>query len=310
TPTPRRPSDVLARLHAAPETSPTISFELYPPRTPAGHESLWRTIEHLTGAAPDFFSVTYGASGSSRETSRAVVRHIAATTDVPVVAHLTCIGAPRHEVRAVAEAFIEDGVRTFLALRGDPPAGVTDWEPHPQGLQRGSDLVALLRDVEAEHDAGPLSIAVAANPGALRESPADELCGDLQALVAKQEAGADFAITQVFFEVDAYVAYLDAARAAGVTIPLLPGIVPLNDPARLRRLQEVSGVAVPAWILQRLDAEDEQSRWEVGAELGAQLVSDVLAAGAPGLHLYTFNQHRATLELLAAALPGHGTLVR
>ena len=283
---------------------PAVSFELYPPRTPAGQQSLQATIPNLCAARPDFFSVTYGASGSSRDVSRGVVRWIREHTDVPVVAHLTCIGAPEDEVREVAEALVADGVRDFLALRGDPPAGSTDWQAHPDGLERASDLVSLLRTVEADRPGLELSIAVAANPGAVRLWPGDGgLPGDLRALVAKQEAGADYAITQVFFEVAEYVHYVEAARAAGVTFPLLPGIVPLDDPARLRRLQQVSGVAVPEWILTRLDAEDdEDARRELGTRLGADLVDEVLAAGAPGLHVYTFNQHRAALALLDAAL--------
>lgn len=303
-PATRPRSGVAARLHAATELGPTVSFELYPPRTPAAGQNLWQTIDRLAEVTPDFFSVTYGASGSSRETSRAVVQWILANTAAPAVAHLTCIGAPEHEVREVAARLLEDGVRDFLALRGDPPAGATDWRPHPDGLQRASQLVTLLRGTEQASGRGPLSIGVAATPAAVLPGtvPGDELCGDLQALLAKQAAGADYAITQVFFESADYTRYVEVARGAGVSIPLLPGIVPLNDPARLRRLQEISGVPVPSWILGRLDAEtDELRRRAAGTAMGVELAEAVLAAGAPGLHVYTFNQHRPALELLAAA---------
>lgn len=296
----RSPLRLPAHPDGTSEHRPTVSFELYPPRTAAGSESLWLTIAELARAEPDFFSVTYGASGSSRETSRDVVRWILAHTDAPVVAHLTCLGAPQAEVRAVAGQLVEDGVRDFLALRGDPPAGVPDWAPHPQGLQRASELVTLLRDL-GDDGGHELSIGVAANPWALRSAPGGT-CGDLQALRAKQDAGADYAITQVFFEVEDYTRYVDTARAAGVTIPLLPGIVPLHNPARLRRLQEISGVLVPPSVLERLDAEaDDEARRSVGTVLGTELLEQVLAAGAPGVHLYTFNQHRASLDLLAGA---------
>jgi methylenetetrahydrofolate reductase (NADPH) len=146
-----------------------------------------------------------------------------------------------------------------------------------------------------------LSIGVAATPSALRGRSSAE-SDDLRALRAKQAAGADYAITQVFFEVEDYRRYLAAARAAGITLPLLPGIVPLADPRRLRRLEEISGVPVPRWILERLDGEsDEERRRAAGVAMGVDFVAEVLAAGAPGLHLYTFNQHRAALDLLSAA---------
>lgn len=296
---------VAARVHAT-ASGPSLSFELYPPRTPRGTVALRGTVGRLAAVGPDFFSVTYGASGSSRETSRAVVQWILAQTPVTAVAHLTCIGSPRHEVRAVAEALIRDGVRDFLAIRGDPPAGVADWRPHPAGLRRGSDLVELLRELEVELGE-PLSIGVAATPSAL-PATGPAVGEDIAALLAKQQVGADFAITQVFFEVGSYVRYRDAARAAGVTIPLLPGVVPLTDPARLLRLQELSGVTVPPSVLARLDAEaDPARRHELGTTLGVELVNQVLDAGAPGLHLYTFNQHTATLDLLEGAnLGGRG----
>lgn len=278
--------------------APTVSFELYPPRSEKAAISLHTTVEQLAACRPDFFSVTYGASGSSRESSRDVVQHILAATDVPAVAHLTCLGSPPDEVREVAEQLVHLGVRDFLALRGDPPAGDAAWTPDPHGLQRASQLVELLADVSAGlPDGDRLSVAVAASPTALQVG--GHACGDLLALRAKHEAGADYAITQVFFEADDYVRYVDAARSAGVDLPLLPGVVPLTDPRRLRRLEEVSGVAVPTHVLATLEAEAEpEARRAAGRTLGAELAAAVLDAGAPGLHLYTFNQHAASLDLL------------
>ncbi|WP_199424529.1 methylenetetrahydrofolate reductase [Actinotalea solisilvae] len=294
-PRPPRPAGLPGRLT---DERPTVSFELYPPRSEKAAGTLRTTIARLAEARPDFFSVTYGASGSSRESSRGVVEHVLDTSDLPAVAHLTCLGSPPDEVRAVAEQLVALGVRDFLALRGDPPAGDPGWTPDPHGLQRASQLVELLRDVSAELPAGDrLSVSVAASPTALQVGGAS--CGDLLALRAKQDAGADFAITQVFFEVEDYVRYVEAARAAGVVLPLLPGVVPLTDPRRLRRLEEVSGVAVPTHVLAALEAEeDPEARTAVGRALGAALAAGVLAAGAPGLHLYTFNQHQASLDLL------------
>lgn len=285
--------------------APSISFELYPPRSAAGEASLHRTIEHLVLARPDFLSVTYGASGSSRETSREVVAWVIEHTDVPPVAHLTCLGAPAADVRAVVDKLIGVGVRDFLALRGDPPAGEPDWTPDPHGLHRASQLVELLR--QAEQDLGePLSVGVAASPSALRGDPAS--CGDLVALRAKQDVGADYAITQVFFDPQDYTRYVAAARDAGVHLPLLPGIVPLVDPRRLRRLEEISGVGVPTRVLSILENEsDDERRRAAGRDLGVELLSAVLDAGAPGVHLYTFNQHAASLDLLAGAGLGAAT---
>lgn len=293
------PPGVAARLVDA-AAGPSVSFELYPPRTEAGMTALKATVERLAEARPDFFSVTYGASGSTQESSREVVRWLLATTDARVVAHLTCVGAPWEYVRRVAEGFLEDGVRDLLALRGDPPRGTRDWRPHPEGLRSGSELVARLRALGDELGE-PLSIGVAATPSARWAAPPDLPVpdgDDLQALRAKQEAGADYAITQVFFEPSSYARYVAAARAVGVTIPVLPGVVPLADPARLRRLQEISGVPVPPPVLVRLDTSEGEERAAVGLRMGLALVHEVLRAGAPGVHLYTFNQHEAVLRLL------------
>lgn len=295
------PAGVAARI--ADPTRPSVSFELYPPKTPAGMTSLKRAVEHLAAVAPDFFSVTYGASGSTRETSLEVVAWLKENTDADVVAHLTCVGVPWAELRRTAEGFLEEGVRDLLALRGDPPSGVAEWRAHPEGLRSGSELVARLRELGREHGV-PLSIGVAATPSAAWARPGEtpaEGDDDVLALLAKQDAGADYAISQVFFTPDAYAGYLAAARAAGVRMPLLPGIVPLVDPARLRRLQEISGVPVPSPVLASLDAcADDDERAAAGRGLGVELVDAVFAAGAPGLHLYTFNTHPASLDLLAA----------
>jgi methylenetetrahydrofolate reductase (NADPH) len=295
-----RPAGVAARVAAADEQGPSVSFELYPPKTDKTRAALPGTIAHLAAAHPDFFSVTYGASGSTREVSRDVVRWILENTASPVVAHLTCIGLPWEDVRVVAEEFVDDGVRNLLALRGDPPAGASDWQPHPGGLTHASDLVARLHEL-GEEKGVQLSVGVAATPSnrwvAPPQPPAPD-DDDIQALLAKERAGADYAITQVFFEAASYIEYRDAARAAGVRIPLLPGIVPLTEPTRLRRLEEISGVPVPPAVLARLDATEGDERRAAGNEMGVELVRAVLAAGAPGVHLYTFNQHTAVLDLL------------
>ncbi len=276
---------------------PTVSFELYPPRTPAREAAVWDSVERLAASGADFFSVTYGASGSSRGASRALVRRILTETTVAPIAHLTCVGATREELAQLVGELIDDGVRDFLALRGDPPAGATTWVPQPGGLNRASELVALIRQVERERlgSAGGLSVAVAAYPAGSAYSREQ----DVAALLEKQAAGADFAITQVFYDVAAYVALVEQARAAGVALPVVAGLIPATDPARLVRLAELTGVPAPDQLLTDLAAAaDDDERHRIGIEATVRLVEDVVAAGAPGLHLYTFNQHRPALDVV------------
>ncbi|HLT85179.1 MAG TPA: methylenetetrahydrofolate reductase [Phototrophicaceae bacterium] len=285
-----------ASLMSVPRGRPTVSFELYPPRTPAGAAAAWETVERLADAAPDFFSVTYGASGSSRDASREVVRRILAETTVTPIAHLTCVDATREELRRLVGELVDEGVRDFLALRGDPPAGQPRWVPQPGGLNRASELVALIREVEQERLGGTgLSIAVAAYPAGASHTRAQ----DVASLVEKQEAGADFAITQVFYDASAYVDLVVEARAAAVHLPVVAGIIPMTDPRRLARLAELTGVPVPAALVEQLTAAvDDDERHRVGVAATVRLVEEVVAAGAPGLHVFTFNQHRPALDVV------------
>lgn len=285
-----------ASLMSVPRGRPTVSFELYPPRTPAGAAAAWETVERLADAAPDFFSVTYGASGSSRDASREVVRRILAETTVTPIAHLTCVDATREELRRLVGELVDEGVRDFLALRGDPPAGQPRWVPQSGGLNRASELVALIREVEQERLGGTgLSIAVAAYPAGASHTRAQ----DVASLVEKQEAGADFAITQVFYDASAYVDLVVEARAAAVHLPVVAGIIPMTDPRRLARLAELTGVPVPAALVEQLTAAvDDDERHRVGVAATVRLVEEVVAAGAPGLHVFTFNQHRPALDVV------------
>ncbi|QTE29547.1 methylenetetrahydrofolate reductase [Pengzhenrongella sicca] len=291
---------------------PTVSFELFPPRTPQTLEKLWTTVEALAAVRPDFISVTYGASGSTRQTTRDLVRELLASTSVLPIAHLTCVGTSRDEVTAIIEEFLDEGVRSFLALRGDPPAGQPDWRPNPAGLTRASELVDLIREVEAARcglspsqalrgAAHRLSVAVAAFPngnpiaGSSREQ-------DLRALQAKQDAGADFAITQLFYDPQHYLDLVRDARAAGITIPIVAGLIPTTEPARLLRVEALSGIRVPRELLAALEAADSPAqRHRVGIRASVEVAKAVLDGGAPGLHIYTFNKHEAALDLLEGA---------
>ena len=312
-----RPSPTRDLAARAAADRPTVSFELFPPRSAKSFEALTTTIQALAAVRPDFISVTYGAQGSTRQTTRELVRHLLSNTSVLPIAHLTCVGASREDVVAVIEEFLDEGVRNFLALRGDPPKGQPDWHPHADELTRASQLVELLREVEAARcvtsasqalrgAARKLSVAVAAfpigNPGAgsTREQ-------DLQALLAKQEAGADFAITQVFFEARSYLGLVRDARSAGITIPIVAGVIPTTDPARLVRLEQLTGVQVPSELLASLAAADDPiERHRVGIRASVALADEVLDGGAPGLHIYTFNQHEAALDLLEGVHLGRG----
>ena len=296
---------------------PTVSFELFPPRTPQTLEKLWTTVESLAAVRPDFISVTYGASGSTRATTRELVRELLASTSVLPIAHLTCVGASRAEVTAVIEEFLDEGVRSFLALRGDPPQDQPGWRPSPDGLTRASQLIELIREVESSRcdtsasqalrgAAHKLSVAVAAFPCG-NPVTGSSRAQDLRALLAKQEAGADFAITQLFFDPESYLGLVRDARAAGITIPVVAGLIPTTDPARLLRVQALTGVPVPRDLLARLEAADgAAARHRVGIRASVDVAKAVLDGGAPGLHIYTFNSHVAALDLLEGAHLGGG----
>lgn len=297
---------------------PTISFELMPPRRPDAAPKFWETARRLVATQPDFVSVTYGAGGGDRATARDVVSKLLQGTPVLPVAHLTCVGASREDVSEVIDDFLEAGVRTFLALRGDPPKDQPDWRPPTDGVHSSIELVRLLRDIDARRCASspanalrvaakPLTVAVATFPdgnpdaGTTREQ-------EVARLLEKQEAGASFAITQLFYEPESYTGFTTAARRAGVTIPILAGIMPATEPRRLRRVHELTGVVPPADLLAELDglrlddgSPDVEAQHERGIEYSVKLARAVLDAGTPGIHVYTFNKHRPALDLLSAA---------
>lgn len=280
---------------------PSLSFEFFPPRTEEAKATLWETVPLLAGVAPDFASITYGASGSTRVESRDVVRRLAEEHTIRPLAHLTCVSASRAEITEVIEEFLAEGVRDFLAIRGDPPQGVPDWRPHPDGLLYASQLVTLIREVAATHGVarGDLSVGVAAFP-ALHADERTRVQA-LEVLLAKQDAGADFAVTQVFYDADQYLTLVDDAHAVGFDLPIVPGIIPLASPARAGRLADLTGVRVPDSLIGALEAaEGVEAARAAGVEHAAALAREVLAGGAPGVHLYTFNRHQAVLELVEA----------
>ena len=271
----------------------SFSFEFFPPKDDAGEEQLWRTLRQLEGLQPTFVSVTYGAGGSTRDRTAEITRRIARETTLTPMAHLTCVGHSRAELRAVIGTYADAGVRTVLALRGDPPDGPgTPWTATPGGLHFASDLVELVRSL------GDFSVGVAAFPQGHLEAPS--LDHDARVLLAKQEAGAEFAITDMFFRAEDYFGLLDRAAAVGVDIPVLPGIMPITSLRGIQRMAELSGREVPREVVERVSRSEEPGAVRAaGVEVASELCQALLTGGAPGLHFYTLNRSRATREIYA-----------
>ena len=292
-----------------------FSFELYPPRSDASLPTLHETIRVLAAEGPRFISVTYGAGGSSGGRSLELVRHIHERTSIPALAHLTCVGTSYEGATRLIREFLDAGITNFLALRGDPPAGAVEGEEFLGDLESAAQLVQLIQRVHAERAPYTealvpgvpgaarverrckIDVSVAAFPNGHPRAP--HAYADIDALLAKQAAGATQAITQVFFHSDDYLSFVERARRAGVTIPILPGVMPITSPARLRRVLELSGEALPSELAIRLEIEPTaQGQRDVGVTYAADLAREVVAGGAPGIHLYAFNHHDAVLAVL------------
>lgn len=272
----------------------SFSFEFFPPKDEAGEEQLWNAVRALEPYRPTFVSVTYGAGGSTRDKTVAITGRIAAETELLPVAHLTCVGHTRDEVAAILDAYAAKGVEHVMALRGDPAEGPrAEWTPTQGGLDYAIDVVKLARE------RGDFRIGVAAFPEG--HPSAESLEADADVLVAKAKAGAEFAVTQMFFRAADYFGLVDRVRARGVDIPILPGIMPILNLAAIRRQSELIGAEVPEEIVERLSAagpEPADIRAE-GIAVAAELCQELLDGGAPGLHFYTLNRSKATLEIFA-----------
>ncbi len=273
---------------------PIFSFEFFPPKTDAGEHNLWAAIEELAPLDPTFVSVTYGAGGSTRDRTLRITSRIANESGILAVAHLTCVDATRDELIKVLDSYAEAGIANLLALRGDPPGhpGAV-FQVTKGGLAHADELVALAAA------GGQFTIGVAAFPEGHPESP--NLAQDVAVLLRKQEAGASFAVTQFFFREADYFRLVELATAAGVTMPILPGIMPVTNVRQLARFASLSGQAFPAELAARFHAveQDEQAVGELGIEVATRLGEALLAGGAPGLHFYTLNRSTATREIFA-----------
>lgn len=268
-----------------------ISFEVYPPRKPEALGELQEAIEKLAGLGAQFISVTFGAGGSETKNSLEVLRYIKNNTTATPLAHLTCVGTTSEQASAIVDEFRSHGIEDFLALRGDlPQSGLL-----PIGaLERADQLVSL---IATSRKSG--KIAVAAFPNGHPESM--ESRKDIDALLAKQDAGADFAITQLFFYARDYFEFLELARSRGVTIPIIPGIMPIISSKRLARVLELTGEANPTELYSALETEDAAIAREVGINWAADLVAELASSGVDAVHLYAFNEHRNVTEVLKRA---------
>jgi methylenetetrahydrofolate reductase (NADPH) len=271
---------------------PVFSFEFFPPKTDEGERQLWSAISDLAPLSPTFVSVTYGAGGSTRDRTVRITSRILNETGMDAVAHLTCVGSTREELREVLTRYQLAGITNLLALRGDPPGGPgSPWTPVPGGLSHADELVRLARA------SGDFTIGVAAFPEGHPESP--DLHTDAEVLVAKERAGATFAITQFFFRAEDYFAMVGRATEHGVTMPILPGIMPVTNVRQIERFAVLSGAAFPAELAARFHAvaDDPVAVTDLGIEVATELCEKLLAGGAPGLHFYTLNRSTATREI-------------
>jgi methylenetetrahydrofolate reductase (NADPH) len=287
-----------AQDRLAAQKLPAISFEFFPPKTEEMERSLWDTINRLAPLTPNFVSVTYGAGGSTRERTHSTITRILAETSLTPAAHLTCVGAARSEIDEIVDRYHEVGVRHIVALRGDPPGGIgTAYATHPEGYQSSAELVA---GITKRH--GDIEISVSAYPEKHPESP--NFDADIDVLQAKVDAGATRAITQVFFDNDLYFRYLDRVRARGITIPIVPGIMPMHNFKQARSFVTRAGTSVPDWLAAKFDGldDDAETRKLVAATVAAGQVQKLAKHGVDTFHFYTMN--RADLVFAISHLLG------
>jgi methylenetetrahydrofolate reductase (NADPH) len=295
-------ASVLARWAAGPRfaalpgrpdglSPPQLSFEFFPPKTEALETQLWSCIRRLEPLSPRFVSVTYGAGGTTRERTHATVTRIARETSLTPAAHLTCVGASRAEVDEVARAYWDAGVRHIVALRGDPPAGVARYEPHPDGYAFAADLVSGLRAI------APFEISVAAYPET--HPTALSADADLDNLKRKIDAGATRAISQYFFEADVFLRFLDRCLAAGISVPIVPGILPVTNFSQVVKFSAMCGASVPPWLARLFDGleDDAETRRMVAAVAAAEQVRLLQASGIDEFHFYTLNRPDLTYAI-------------
>ena len=271
-----------------------VSFEFFPPNTEKMEATLWDSIQRLGPLNPKFVSVTYGADGSTRKRTHAAVARIMNETSLTAAPHLTCIGASRGEIDDIAREYWDMGVRHLVALRGDPPKGCDRYTPHPDGYAYASDLVAGLRQV------GDFDISIAAYPEVHPEAP--DAAFDLENLKRKLDAGATRAITQFFFDTDLYLRFRDRCADAGISAPIIPGILPITRFPQLQRFAAACGASVPDWLSHSFDGleDDAVTRQMIAASIAIDQARALQAEGVDTFHFYTLNRSELTVAICHA----------
>ncbi|MEO9169873.1 MAG: methylenetetrahydrofolate reductase [NAD(P)H] [Candidatus Baltobacteraceae bacterium] len=277
---------------------PFFSFEFFPPKDDAGSQQLFLTIEKLKPLRPAFVSITYGAGGSMRTRTLALAKQIQSEIGLTVLAHVTCVGSTRSELRELFDDLARSGIRNVLALRGDPPKGSAEFEVPPGGFSHASDLIAMLR---RNYD---FCIGAAFYPEKHIEAESAE--DDMRHLVEKVDAGAEFLISQLFLNNDRYAAFERNARAAGISVPMLPGLMPITNYQQVARFAAGIGATVPPKLLRELDLrkDDPRAVEDLGVAYAALQATELLDRGAPGIHFYTLNRSPATRAIVSALISG------
>lgn len=265
---------------------PALSFELFPPKNPQGWGSLYATLSEIAKLAPDYISVTYGAGGSTRSKTVDLVSRIQNELNIESMAHLTCVGHSREEIRGILTSLQGQGIRNVLALRGDPPKGDTSFKPHPEGFAHASDLIAFIRSQFQVH------IGCAFYPE--KHTEALSLEADIDMLKLKQDQGADFAVSQLFFDNDSFYRYRDIAAKKGVHLPLVAGIMPVLEIGQLKRFKELSGCVIPQALVDFLGEGDVTQR---GIDWAVKQSEDLLRHGIAGIHIYCLNKFHSAVQI-------------
>jgi methylenetetrahydrofolate reductase (NADPH) len=274
---------------------PVFSFEFFPPKTDEGQKSLEDALGDLKKDSPDYVSVTYGAAGSTRDRTVEVTKWIKEDLGLEAMAHLSCVGEPVERLREILDEIAAAGVDNVLALRGDPPRGEAEWQPHPEGLNYSIDLIELIRE--------GYDFCVGATCFPEVHPEAADLDHDLRYLKRKVEAGASFLITQLFFDNEDYFRFVDSAREYGIEVPIVAGIMPITNFEQLKRFTTLCGATIPPALYEQLEArhaEGEEAVAELGVAYATLQCADLLARGAPGIHFYTLNKSPATRAILSA----------
>lgn len=271
---------------------PSFSLEFFPPRDSEGEERLWSALTSLSQIEPDFVSVTYGAGGSARDRTVKVTGEITKRTGIPTVAHLTCVGTTKLELESILDSYRLSGIKSILALRGDPEGGPSaEWTPTPGGFDHSDELVSLAHQKNFE-------VGVAAFPDGHPASSSFQK--DIDVLLEKERRGATFATTQFFFSISQYIKLQEALKAAGSKLSLIAGILPITNFNQLNRMAQLSGAEVPNFIVEQLKSVSDQPERvrELGIDIAAKLGSELMEIGAPGLHFYTMNSATSTIEIV------------